>query len=650
MYISLKLKTENDVDSVVIQYDFVKMDVIEAVKGLMLDTLDSDYIESVWSQEFMGGAELPDFYKEYGDKHAIQVLSEVSAAVDKWQCTVRPGNINTEERQDKSWKLLMELKFDYKALLSVLWGFITNGQRNKYDEVSRILSLKASTLYLKLLSVSGSRVFHAFHPYLCLKSVNILKFGILATFKQKKKSKCGTEATAEVLTNDMGEIQLSVQETSSLLNELMMVLCALELFVTKFSLESQEELLEEIVKRLTEITRLEVNTSNFMTYRRLNRSVMDKGVSSLAYSAYECLKLLCSPQHGDLEDIVIIIMKHLLSSVLLSDHDLSFRELCTIREHAVHFIKYLLYTLKDVTHRGITIFIHHVFTRIGEKAETRQKGKETIVDIMKIMPYKQYTSLVRWLFDCAHSDKASYRLLAVEVISQLLYEEPQVSASISIASGHDSCVSYNSGSDASTEPGHPQGNSSTDSSPSSAYCAREGDMLYKYMLAVIFARCRDSSGIVRARALSLLVQCMRSDNMVVCSLFNEIFVLNQQCSGNEKVFLNYKQIMVALEKKSAMNPLPGARVIIGEFKNLACDSKVNVRKAALQALESIMKLNRSWLTENILEVSSIGIKLCRDRTSVVSLSKNTALFTRLQGLQGLHCVINDCIYMEWIVS
>jgi hypothetical protein len=259
--------------------------------------------------------------------------------------------------------------------------------------------------------------------------------------------------------------------------------------------------------------------------------------------------------------------------------------------------------LKEVTHRGITIFIKHVFSRIGEKAETRQKGKETIVDIMKMMPYKQYTELVRWLFDCAHSDKASCRLLAVEVISQLLYEEPQVPPHSSIASGLDSCVSYNSSTDGSTEPGHPQDSGSTDNSSSSAGCAREGDTLHKYMLAVIFARCRDSSGIVRARALSLLVQCMRSDNMVVCSLMNEIFVLNQQGSGNEKAFLNYKQIIAALGRKRDVNLLPGARVIIDEFKSLACDSKVNVRKAALQALESIMKLNRSWLTESNLKVS-----------------------------------------------
>ena len=571
-----------------------KMNVIEAVKGLLLDTLDAEYIESVWSQEFMDGAEeLPDVYKEHCSRHGIEVLSEIIAAVDSWQAMdhyiVHQGTETADESQDKSWKLLIDLKLDFKALLSVLWSLITNGQKNKYDEGSRILSLKAGTLYLKLLAVSGSRVFHVFHPNLCLKSVDVLKFGIFA-FKQEKKSKKRRidMTTDEVSTNDLGEIQLSVQETDSLLNELIMVIYALELFITKFSLETQQDLLEEIIERLAEITRLEVNTSDFVTYHKLNRS-WGINVSRLAGSGYDCLKLICSPQHGDVEDTVMVVMKHLLPSVLLADHDLSFREQCTLREHAVKFIKYLVYTLKGVTHRGITVFIHHVFARIGEKAEIRQKGKETVVSIMKVMSHKLYAELVKWFFDCAHSDKASYRLLALEIISQLLCAGLQLPPSGSITSDYDHC-----GTDIGTEAGCSQ---------NTAFCDREGDMLHKYMLAVIFARCRDSSGIVRAKALSLLVECMKTNDVVVCSLMNEIFVLNQQGTRNEKLFLNYKQITAALKRKSDMNPLPGAGVIIDEFKSLACDDRVNVRKAALQGLESIMKLNRSWLTGSILKVS-----------------------------------------------
>jgi len=386
----------------------------------------------------------------------------------------------------------------------------------------------------------------------------------------------------------VGEMHLSVQETDSLLNELIMVIYALALFITKFPLETQQELLEEIIERLAEITRLEVNTSDFMTYHKLNRS-WGINMSRLSCSGYECLKLLCSPQHGDVEDTVMVVMKHLLPSVLFADRDLSFREQCTVREHAVKFVMYLVFTLKGVTHRGIIIFIHHVFARIGEKAEIRQKGKETIVSIMKVMSYKLYAELVRWFFDCAHSDKASYRVLALEVISQLLCEGSQTPPSGSIDSDCDYCST-----DSHTEAGCSQ---------DTAFCDREGDMLHKYMLAVIFARCRDSSGIVRAKALSLLVQCMKTDNVVVCSLMNEIFVLNQRGTRNEKLFLNYKQITAALKRKSDMNPLPGAGVIIDEFKSLACDSRVNVRKAALQGLESIMKLNRSWLTGSILKVS-----------------------------------------------
>lgn len=569
------------------------MDVIEAVKDLKLDTLDCDYIESVWTQEFMGDAKLPDVYKKNCNRDYIEVINDIIAAVDSWQASdqlvVNTDTVDTEEFQDKSWKQLTDLKLLCKALLSVLWSFIRDGERNKCDEVSRILSLKAATLYLKLLTVSGSRVYHAFHPCLCLKSVNVLKLGILATSKRKKTSNNhGVDTTREeMFTNGMSKIQLSVQEIANLANELSVVMQALQLFVTKFSLETQQELLEDIIERLAETTRLEVNSSNLMT-NVVNRSDVDVCLSTLSCSAYECLKLLCSSQHGDVEDIVIIVMKYLLPSVLLADHDLSFREQCTLREHAVHFIKYLHFTLKEVTHRGVTILIHHVFTRIGEKAEIRQKGKETIVDIMKILSYKQYTELVRWLLDCAHSDKASYRLLAVEVIAQLLYEEPHIPSYASIALGYDS-----------------QDNSSADNSPGLAFSARIGDTLHRFMLAVIFARCRDSSGIVRAKALSLLVQCMKTDNMTVCSLMNEIFVLNQQDNENEKGFLNYKQIIAALKRKSDMNPLPDAKVIIDEFKNLACDHKVNVRKAALQVLEGIVKLKRSWLTVSILKVSFI---------------------------------------------
>lgn len=597
------------------------MNVIEAVKGLMLDTLDSEYTESVWSQEFTDGAELPDGYKEHYGRHGIEVINEIIAAVDSWQAAddhiMHRGSATGDESQDKSWKLLIDLKLDSKALLSVLWSLITNGQKNKCDERSRTVSMKAGTLYLKLLAVSGSRAFRVFHPNLCLMSVNVLKFGILAFKQEKKPKKPRTAVTTDELDADeLDEIRLNAQEGGSLLNELTVVMYALALFITKFSLETQQELLEQVIERLAEITRLEVNTADFMTYHRWNRS-WGINVSTLSCSAYECLKLLCSPQHGDVEDTVMVIMKHLLPSVRLADHDLSFREQCMIREHTVKFIKYLVFTLKGLTHRGITVFIHHVFARIGEKAEIRQKGKETIVSIMKVMSHKLFAELVRWFFDCAHSDKASYRLLALEVISELLCEGLHAPPSGSIDLGYDYCSM-----DCDTVHGCTEAGCSEDTT----FCHREGDMLRKYMLAVIFARCRDSSGVVRAKALSLLVQCMKTDNVVVCSLMNEIFVLNQQGTRNEKLFLNYKQITAALKRKSDMNPLPGAGVIIDEFKSLACDHRVNVRKAALQGLESIMKLNRSWLTGSILKVSpKLENSVVRIRTvhNVIIISSGT---------------------------
>ncbi|XP_069677382.1 condensin-2 complex subunit D3-L-like [Periplaneta americana] len=623
------------------------MEVVNAVDKLNLESLDSDYVESVWAQEFMGDVLLQDYCEEYYQENGVKILNRIIIAVDKWQnydFTV-PSDSKcrlNEEEEGRSWKQLIDLNLNYKALLSLIWHFINDGEKNKCEKVSRTLATKASCLYIKLITVSGSRVYNAFHPFLCFKCMSVLKFASMLTPKRKKSRKNNLDSS-----DDWNNVQLSSHEALFLAEELYLLLGSLKLFLLKFSLESQEELLEEIIERLIETTRLEVTTP-LLTLPVTSRSEI-AAVTSLALRCYDALECLCSPLNGEVEDIVIMMLKHLLPSFLLSDHDLSFREQCMIKEHSLHFVKFMFSKLGPIMYRGLTILVHHVFTRIGEKAEVRQKGKETIVSIMGVLPYQQYRDLVKWMCDCAHSDRPSYRLLALEVISQLLHENPQFPSSVvnrdsvgdprcsangepghSTGSEPGQSTGSEPGQSTGSEPGQSTGSEpgqSTASEPGQSteresecsfdncsgeteLSAREDVLLHKCMLAVIFARFRDSSGSVKAKALSLIGQCMASDKMVVRSLMNEIFLLNsQQEDRNEKGFLKYKQIVRALNEKTCMDPLPSAGIIIKELKRLACDSKVNVRKTALQALESIVKHNRSWLTGSILKMMGLG---CRD--------------------------------------
>ena len=568
------------------------MEVINAIEGLMLDRLNYDFVKSVWEEEFTKFTALPDDYLEHINNYGINILNEIIEAVDEWQTEV--GDIS-EDTEQKTWKELSELNLNHEALLTVLWYFIENGLKNN-NIGSKYASLKAATLYFKLLSISGSRVYHAFHPYLCLKTLSVLKYVHLIAHKNKKFKKKIPQLSSDTPGREFFDTHLDGKESISLIKELIKTLDALKIFVNKFTLQSDHELLEGIIEGLVETTRLEVNTSNFMTYN-INNSNVDRVLSSLTYNAYETLKLLCVPQHGMIEDTVIIIMKHLLTSLLLSDHELTFREQCIVREHTVHFVKYLISILGEVAFKGATLLLHNIFTKIGERAEVRQKGKESIVDIMQTLPNKQYTDLVKWLFDCAHCDKASYRVLALEIIAQLLYEVPLRPHNKNVTRNIRDIDSESASNDTEIE-------DSNDTIPCSNPPSAVNDiLLHKYMLAVIFARFRDSSANVRTKALTVLVQCMKSDNMVVTSLMNEIFVLNQQSESSEKGILSYKQLKALLSKINDVNPLPSAGIILSELQSMTCDSKVYVRKAAMQALENIMKLNRSWLTGNILKVS-----------------------------------------------
>ncbi|PSN49777.1 hypothetical protein C0J52_01357 [Blattella germanica] len=581
------------------------MDVIEAIKGLMLDGLDANCIESVWDEEFMCSPEILDEYLEQIDiSQYIAVVDDIITAIDNWQ--------DDQDVEHRTWRELNNENIDHKALLTVLWCFMVKGQSNIVDGNSRYLSLRSATLYLKLLSIPGSRVYHAFHPYLCMKTMSVLNYGLLIAPKQNKKYK---------KLFDCNDLHLTAQETQTLVRELNETMDALKIFVTKFSLQSDDNLVEEIVERLAETTRLEIHSSDFITHYNYNRTNSNAALSSFCRNAYECLRLLCMPEHGDVEDTVILVLKHLLPGVLFANRDLSLREQCIIRDHTLHFIKYLVAILGVNSLRGVTLFIHNIFKKIGDRAESRQKGKESIVKIMKILPNKKYSELVRWLFDCVHCDRASYRLFALEIVAQLLYEERDIPFSVGIpveADNSSNDIDSNSNTDNTTELSVENQEEPIENNANSS---NETDiMLHKYMLAIIFARCRDSSGNVRAKALDLLVQCMRSENMVVQSLMNEIFVLNHQNESSDKGFLNYKQLTEAIRKKTNMDPLPGAGVILSELESMSGDNKVHVRKAALQALESIVKLNRSWLTTKILKI--MGSR-CRD--PAVSIRKEIVM-------------------------
>jgi len=143
--------------------------------------------------------------------------------------------------------------------------------------------------------------------------------------------------------------------------------------------------------------------------------------------------------------------------------------------------------------------------------------------------------------------------------------------------------------------------------------------------AVIFGQCSDQSANVRAKALSILGECMESNDRSVGEIFDIIFTEDmdrQQTTGAEELE-EETDIVELLQGEEPINItvalLPKASAIINLLKERAIDEKVHVRKNALQLLLSVTRRHRRYLTQDLLKL--LG-NACRDVAMLIR--RNTA--------------------------
>lgn len=129
---------------------------------------------------------------------------------------------------------------------------------------------------------------------------------------------------------------------------------------------------------------------------------------------------------------------------------------------------------------------------------------------------------------------------------------------------------------------------------------------HKFLLSIIFSRCRDSAASVRSKALTLLADCTLSSNRTIMLAMRQIFVNNKprmfttpHISENNINLESPRQ-----EEEEEGLDFPNALMVVAMLHRRALDDKVTVRKSALQVLENLMKLHNDMLSTQNLMVSS----------------------------------------------
>lgn len=130
---------------------------------------------------------------------------------------------------------------------------------------------------------------------------------------------------------------------------------------------------------------------------------------------------------------------------------------------------------------------------------------------------------------------------------------------------------------------------------------------HKFLLSIIFSRCRDSAASVRSKALILLAECTLSKNRTIMLAMQQIFVSSKprmfttpHIPGNN---INLESPAQDDGEDEEELEFPNASMVVAMLHRRALDGKVTVRKSALQVLENLMKLHNDMLSSQNLAVS-----------------------------------------------
>ncbi|XP_064635825.1 condensin-2 complex subunit D3-L-like [Lineus longissimus] len=383
--------------------------------------------------------------------------------------------------------------------------------------------------------------------------------------------------------------------------------------------------------------------------------------ASMPALAFKGLSRLCNEMHGDVSTTVTTIFKHLMPSLLMLVGDNKGvaaqtipRAVVVIKDHALAYVCHLIQRFGEAAHTPARTLVQHLCIKVPDKADYRSRVALVVVTLLKQLPPLPYAKLIEWFYKFSRNEKTSYRGFAVDIVAMLLNEKEKdldetVPPEISGFTSH------------------------------------------VFLIKMILMRCSDVAPTVRTRAISAFANCVQSEDTGITAAIRDTVtprIVGKQplsrviptpdAADRQKMTTdvdesdkaedpNNNADKAAIDK--AMNgggnvtpvasaPIsgdtPGAVQLLSAMdislydgqgvtsmiRRRALDEKVGVRKAAVQALESIIVLDP--LNFNLEDLETIHNR-CRDPALSVRKQAMLSLTDLLQAIP-----LNSKIQWAWL--
>ncbi|PIK45081.1 putative condensin-2 complex subunit D3-like [Apostichopus japonicus] len=593
--------------------------IAEALSGTMIADVCAEWVSNVWEEDFTQLPQVP------------QVLEDLTGDTmnlgKNLKMTIRELSMASEEGSDQSefWKILTEQNLKPKALVACLYYFMQRVDQYVSPAEEREVAILAAHLYFAMIGVPGSGAYSIIHPVVFEEAVDIFKLlpssdGVESAkrkrvtsqsqgskaprLNQRQKQVVGFDEDSDEEEDDV--TALTPQETRHLRSCLLEMLKELVRLILKKSVNDNEQMLNQLVSRLVELTKsTEQHNVDFES-----RDVAS--VSSFTQGAFMGLKCLGSTHHTEGSDKMpplTLVFKYLMPSLLMlmgenegvAANNIP-QQIQRIKQTAVEFVCHMISHMGEKSFGSVRVLLQHMCVTVPEKAEYRTLVGREVVKILQGLPEVAQESFMQWLCKYSQNVKIGYRVFALEVVTILM--EP-------------------TGADPNVTP-IPAGSSNL-------------FLSQKSLLAMLIGRCSDRAPTVRAKALTCLGQFTSNDSPHIALALQELF-LNPTSPGSDgngqRQETEGSSSEIAMDtgeggtNKDGATPgnLAGGSPLLllnmsnggqgydlqgflAMVKQRAGDEKVGVRKAALQVLENVSQIDKSKLDEGSLQVIQ---ERCRD--------------------------------------
>lgn len=604
------------------------MDIYDLFGRFQLDTLPVEWVQSLWKDDFSEAVEFPAEY-DLNDLAIEDLMLTASRFIQDWLNTDEPMNdtlttlrhstsnalnrssLNSSRADSKSWQTLISNNVHHKAIVSVLSVFILKGKTEKNFE-DKVKGLIATDLYLILLAIPGSQVYHIFNPILYSHAIENLKIcSKLNSSNQKakptsKKSRERDSKENEENNDSDEEGDWLPSNKAKILQLLSIVLNDLWFSLKRFQLKGQDDSLLITIQILILLTRIERTSTSL-----LSKSPMQNTTAYLASKAYKILIGLCNSDHGDAQKTVTSVMNEMAAGFYIFEQSrlkLIPKEAVVIKDHSLNFVQYLLKDLKDPAFAGAFTLFQHICAKIPDKADLRTKGVQVAIELLNVFPHTLYSNAVVWLMQFCYCDQVKFRVTGLEIVTKLIYGNERIPTS---PLRHP----FQNGEGAN----HTSNGLDSENEEDDLVLTQLPDFsTHKFLLGAIFSMCQDGSPSVRAKVMSILANLLSSNNKRIQHEMESIFVtpyLNVECIENsnhlEKGIFHFQHFIKTISKEVNPNidPLPGAKAIMNVLVVFIGDEKVFVRKSSLQLLTNIFLINEKWMSKKLLQVCTLLIRL-----------------------------------------